>query len=235
MTGAPDGAAPPAGRGAPSQPPAWAVRLARSAGGMEVPAGLRPPPGPGRSSAVLILLGCGASGPDVLLVQRSPQLRRHAGQAAFPGGAIEPGDGGPVRAALREAAEETLVDPRGVDVLGLLPELYISRSGFRVWPVLGWWRDPVAVGPGDEAEIAAVARVPLAELADPARRRTFRYPSGEAGPGFLVAGLVVWGFTGFLVDQVLRLGGFEQPWDAARVQELPAGLLGVPQVPGPGA
>ena len=84
--------------------------------------------------------------PDLLIVQRSPWLRRHAGQPAFPGGAVEAADHGPVGAALREAAEEAGVDPAGVEVLAVLQELYISRSGFSVTPVLAWWRTP---GAGD--------------------------------------------------------------------------------------
>ena len=55
---------------------------------------------------------------------------------AFPGGAIDAGDGGPVGAALREAVEEVGLDPSGVDVVGTWPEVYIPRTGFRVVPVL---------------------------------------------------------------------------------------------------
>ncbi len=149
-----------------------------------MPPGLRPPPDGGRPSAVLILFGDGPGGPDLLLVQRSRAIRRHAGQPAFPGGAIDPADGGAVAAALREAAEETGVDPAGVQVLGVLPELFISRSGFSVTPVLAWWRAPVPVAPGDPAEVTGVSRVPVAELADPANRLSIRLPSGQAGPAF---------------------------------------------------
>jgi len=128
--------------------PGWLTALAEAAVGMPVPAALQPGPG-GRPAAVLILFGPGAAGPDLLLVQRGPRLRRHAGQPAFPGGAIDAADGGPVQAALREAAEEALVDPSGVQVLAVLPDLFISRSGFTVTPVLAWWRQPAPVGPGD--------------------------------------------------------------------------------------
>jgi 8-oxo-dGTP pyrophosphatase MutT (NUDIX family) len=200
---------------------------------MPVPAQMRPPAvGVGRASAILILLGEGTAGPDVLLVQRGPALRRHAGQPAFPGGAIEAADAGPVGAALREAAEEALVEPAGVQVLAVLPDLYIPRSGFRVSPVLAWWREPSPVAPGDPAEIAGVARVPLAELAEPERRRMYRYPAGGRGPAFLAAGMVVWGFTGYLLDRLLHLGGWERPWDHGNVADLPAGLL---PDPGPAA
>jgi 8-oxo-dGTP pyrophosphatase MutT (NUDIX family) len=66
------------------------------------PDGARP-----RHSAVLILLGEGDRGPDVLLTERAATLRAHAGQVSFPGGGLDPQDAGPEDAALREAAEET--------------------------------------------------------------------------------------------------------------------------------
>ncbi len=72
---------------------------------------------------------------------------------------IDPQDGGPVAAALREAAEEAGVDPDGVEILATLPELYIVRSGFLVMPVLGWWHTPGPVSAVDPAEVAAVDRV----------------------------------------------------------------------------
>jgi 8-oxo-dGTP pyrophosphatase MutT (NUDIX family) len=205
--------------------PGWLTSLARSAADMVVPLPLRPPPGGGRPSAVLILFGEGPGGPDVLLVQRSPWLRRHAGQPAFPGGAIDEADGGPVPAALREAAEEARVDPSGVQVLAVLPELFIARSGFSVIPVLAWWRDPVPVEPGDPEEISAVARIPISDLADPANRLTVRYPSGVAGPAFRVGDMLVWGFTAAVVDRLLAIGGWERPWDAETAHDLPPDVL----------
>jgi 8-oxo-dGTP pyrophosphatase MutT (NUDIX family) len=162
-----------------------------------------------------------ADDPDLLLIQRSTGLRRHSGQAAFPGGAIDPADAGPVEAALREAEEEVGLDPSGVDVVGVAPELFISRSGFRVIPVLGWWRSPVPVAPADTAEVAAVARVRVRELADPANRLTVRHPSGFAGPAFRVRGMLVWGFTAALVDVLISLGGWERPWDRDTIEDLP--------------
>jgi 8-oxo-dGTP pyrophosphatase MutT (NUDIX family) len=205
--------------------PGWLASLARSAAGMVVPRPMRPPPDGGRPSAVLILFGDGPGGPDVLLVQRSPWLRRHAGQPAFPGGAIDESDGGPVPAALREAAEEARVDPSGVQVLCVLPELFIARSGFSVTPVLAWWRDPAPVEPGDPMEISAVARVRISDLADPANRLTARYPSGQTGPAFRVGDMLVWGFTAMLVDRLLAIGGWERPWDSATIHDLPPDVL----------
>ena len=218
---APSGGEPPPEITDPDGPPAWLRDLAVAAAQSPVPPLLQPPPDGGRASAVLILFGDGPDGPDLLLVQRGPGLRRHSGQPAFPGGAVDPGDGGPVPAALREAAEEAGVDPAGVDVLAVLPDLFIARSGFAVTPVLAWWRRPVPVAPADPPEVTAVARVPLSELADPARRLRIRHPSGMTGPAFRVRGMLVWGFTAALVDRLLTLGGWEQPWDHGRVEELP--------------
>ena len=124
--------------------PAWLRELADAAATMEVHPQLTPPASGGRESAVLILFGDGPDGPDLLFIQRSEGLRLHAGQSAFPGGAIDAGDGGPVAAALREAVEEVGLDPGGVDVVGTLPEVFIPRTGFRVVPVLAWWRQPSA-------------------------------------------------------------------------------------------
>lgn len=200
--------------------PSWLTALAAAAPRMAVPELRRPPAAGGRAAAVLILFGDGPHGPDLLLIERAADLRNHAGQPAFPGGAIDESDGGPVTAALREAEEETGLDPEGVHVLAVLPELYIWRSDFRVTPVLAWWRSPVAVTPGDPGEIAAVARVPVADLASPANRIMIRYPTGHIGPAFRVAGLVVWGFTATVLDQLLALGGWEQPWNSGTVTTL---------------
>ena len=202
-----------------SAPPAWLCDLAAAAATMDVPRILRPPASGGRRSAVLILFG---DGPDLLFIQRSEGLRRHPGQPAFPGGAIDDGDDGPVGAALREAAEETGLDPAGVEVLGTMPELFIPHSGFRVVPVLAWWREPSAVGPVDTGEVAAVERIPVADLADPAHRVMLQNPSGRIGPAFRIGSMLIWGFTAGLVDRLLALAGWERPWNTNAVLDLPA-------------
>jgi 8-oxo-dGTP pyrophosphatase MutT (NUDIX family) len=179
-----------------------------------------PPSEGGRHSAVLVLFGEGADGPDLLFIERAATLRSHAGQPAFPGGAQDDSDAGPVEAALREATEEVGLDPAGVEILGTLPDLWLPPSGFVVTPVLGWWRDPHDVGVVDRAEVAAVARVPIAELADPANRLCVTHPSGWIGPAFEVRDLLIWGFTAGLTDRLLALGGWEVAWDRTRVREL---------------
>ncbi|GGO69677.1 NUDIX hydrolase [Nonomuraea cavernae] len=205
--------------------PDWLDRLAARAVHFPVPRSLRPPAEGGRRAAVLMLFGEGPLGPDVLLIQRSTLGRRHAGQPAFPGGGIDPDDGGPVEAALREAEEETGLDPRGVRVLCTMPELYVSRSDNRVTPVVGWWHLPSAVHAASPDEVDSVERVPIAELVDPGNRFTLRHQAGFMGPAFRVRGMLVWGFTAMVLDRVMREGGLERPWDPARVEPLPPDVL----------
>ncbi|MBG0814033.1 CoA pyrophosphatase [Planomonospora sp. ID82291] len=205
--------------------PEWLVTLAERAAKRPVPPALRPPGSGGRPAAVLLLFGEGPLGPDVLLIQRSSRGRRHAGQPAFPGGGVDPEDGGPVAAALREAEEETGLDPAGVHVVGTMPELYIWRSDNRVTPVIGWWHTPSAVHAASPDEVETVERVPVAELVDPANRLVLSHPSGYAGPAFRVRGLLVWGFTAGVLDGVLSVSGFERPWDRSRIEDVPPEVL----------
>jgi 8-oxo-dGTP pyrophosphatase MutT (NUDIX family) len=179
--------------------------------------------GNGRRAAVLVLFadeGVTQQGPELLLTERAPDMRSHAGQAAFPGGAIDPEDAGPVAAALREAREETGLDPAGVVPLVTLPALTIPVTGFAVTPVLAHWARPAPVRVVDPGETAAVVRVPVATLADPATRFRVTGPSGYTGPAFAAGGLLVWGFTAGLVDWMLTLGGWARPWDGSDVRDL---------------
>lgn len=183
-----------------------------------------PPPGIGRPAAVLMLFGEDAlgprTGPDVLLLRRSDGLPSHPGQVAFPGGALDEDDDGPVATALRESTEEVGLDPAGVRPIALWPELFIPPSQFKVTPVLAHWLRPSAVAPVDPAETAAVARVPLRDLADPANRFSVRHPSGWVGPAFGLPDMLVWGFTGGLLAALLELGGWTRPWDSSDVRDL---------------
>jgi 8-oxo-dGTP pyrophosphatase MutT (NUDIX family) len=207
-----------------SEVPAWfepIARLPRRVRGHDLSQFLPPPGHNPRRSAVLLLFGHDGVGPDVLLTERSATLRSHAGQVSFPGGRLDREDAGPREAALREAEEETGLDPRGVEVAGTLPDLYLPPSDYAVTPVVAWWRSPSPVSVVDPAEVARVVRAPVRELVDPGNRFRVTHPSGYVGPGFRVRGLFVWGFTAGLLSRVLALAGLEEPWDAGRIEPMP--------------
>ncbi|MFD3706676.1 NUDIX hydrolase [Nocardia sp. NPDC058658] len=191
-----------------------------------------------RQAAVLVLFG-GSAEPDetapgglpadadVLLTQRASTMRQHGGQIAFPGGAADPGDDGPVGTALREAVEETGLDPAGVAPFAVLPKLFVPPSKFDVTPVLGYWRAPSEVRVVDQGETERVVRVPLAELLDPAHRFMVRGSLGYQSPAFGVDGMLVWGLTGGILAGIIKSAGWEQDWDRGDVRDLESSLAAV--------
>ncbi len=182
-------------------------------------------PGGGRPAAVLILLCAGERGYDLVLVEKRPDLRHHAGQLAFPGGSMEADDADPIAAALREAEEEVGVPPSEVSVQGILPPAHIRRSGFDVTSVVGWWTRPRALEVVDVGELAAVHRVSVADLLDPAHRDTWRHSGGFTGPGFWIGELYVWGFTAYLLDGLFELLSWTRPWPRDRISAIPPRFL----------
>ncbi|NHN56837.1 CoA pyrophosphatase [Calidifontibacter sp. DB0510] len=181
----------------------------------------------GRHSAVLLLFGPHTGGgEDVVLTERSATLRQHAGQVSFPGGTVDAGDADDADTALREAWEETGLERSAVEVIGTLPAIPLSVTGFRVVPVAAWWPDPHPLGVRDPAEVARVERVSLAALADPAHRFTATHPRrGFAAPAFEIDGLYVWGFTAIVLDALLHLSGYERPWDTDDRRQVPDRFL----------
>lgn len=186
-----------------------------------------------RPASVLVLFGGhpdSASLPadaTVLLTQRASSLRQHRGQVAFPGGAADPGDGGPVGTALREAQEETGLDPAGVTTLTVLEPIFVPPSGFEVTPVVAYWHAPTAVSVVDTGEVERVVEVPLAELLDPVNRFVVRHPLGYRGPAFAVRGMLVWGFTSGVLSGILETAGWSAPWDTDDVRDLETSLAAV--------
>jgi 8-oxo-dGTP pyrophosphatase MutT (NUDIX family) len=217
--------------------PDWLVPIrdgARTIQGSDLSRFLPPEDAGARPGAVLMLFGEGPHGPDLLLTERAHDMRSHPGQISFPGGSIDPTDASPVAAALREAEEETGLDPAGVDVLASLPQLWLPPSNFAVTPVLGWWREECAVRVVDPAEVRSVHRVPIEELLDPSHRVTVTHPRGYSSPAFLVGpdhDLILWGFTAGLINQLFDYVGLTRPWDASVTRTLPAYMLGVREQP----
>ncbi len=188
-----------------------------------------------RDAAVLVLFSGPPDSPsgglppdaDLLVTVRASTLRHHAGQAAFPGGAADPGDAGPVGTALREAEEETGIDTTRLQPLLVLDRMFIPPSGFHVVPVLAYSPDPGAVGVVDARETAVVARVPVRAFVNPENRLTvYREQNTRrfAGPAFLLNEMLVWGFTAQVISAILEVAGWAEPWDGDVVLELDAAM-----------
>ena len=103
--------------------------------------------------------------PGLLLTKRNDALRRHAGQVAFPGGRIDPGDDGPIAAALREAWEEVSLPPEQVEIIGTL-ERYRTISGYAVTPVVGVIPPGLALVAQTD-EVASLFEAPLDVMLEP--------------------------------------------------------------------
>jgi 8-oxo-dGTP pyrophosphatase MutT (NUDIX family) len=118
-----------------------------------------------RPAAVLVPLVPREDGLHMILTERQPHMRQHAGQVAFPGGRIDGGDEGPIAAALRETEEETGIPPSFVEPIGFL-DTYLTSTNYRVFPVVGILRPGFTVTP-HAGEVADVFEVPLAFLMNP--------------------------------------------------------------------
>jgi 8-oxo-dGTP pyrophosphatase MutT (NUDIX family) len=106
--------------------------------------------------------------PGVILTVRREHMRTHAGQVAFPGGRIDPGEDA-VAAALREAHEELVLDPKSVDLIGTI-EPYRTVTGYVVSPVIGVVPPDLPLEP-HEHEVADWFEAPLAFLLDPTNQQ----------------------------------------------------------------
>ena len=142
--------------------------LARPAPDQILPGDLEEPvPGSAKSAAVLIAI-TDRLDPGIILTVRREDMRTHAGQIAFPGGRIDPGENA-TAAALREAWEELEIDPAAVDPIGEI-ETYRTVTGYLVTPVIGVIPPDLALAPHD-LEVADWFEAPLQHLLDSANHR----------------------------------------------------------------
>ena len=123
-------------------------------------------------AAVLIALVRRSEGYTVLYTERSPSLRSHSGQVAFPGGKIDPTDTGPGAAALREAWEEVGMEPEDARILGYMPHYY-TGTNYLITPVVAEVV-PSGLFVANPSEVDALFEVPLRLIAEEASFGTFR-------------------------------------------------------------
>lgn len=165
------------------------------------------------AAAVLISLIHRPEGLTVLYTERSPDLRSHSGQVAFPGGKIDPTDDGPAEAALREAFEEVGMRTGDARILGFMPHYY-TGSNYLITPVVAEVR-PSGLFVPNPSEVDALFEVPLAKLASEAAYTTFRVMrNGKEHSSIQIEheGHRIWGITANLTRRFrnLALVGDEQ-------------------------
>ncbi len=174
------------------------------------------PPDRLRAAAVLIAVTDRPDtdgGPGVLVTHRPDTMRSHAGQAAFPGGKIDPGED-VVTAALREAHEELGIHPRDVRVIGT-SDPFRTRTGFEITPVLAVIPPDLTITPNPH-EVAGWFEPPLAYVLDPANRipRTVEW---EGAPRtyfeIIWQGHRIWGVTAAIIGNLSRRMAISEAFD----------------------
>ena len=149
--------------------------------------------------------------PHIVFTVRSHLVEHHKGEVSFPGGIWEPEDENLRRTALREAWEETGIDPNHVRVLGEVSH-FVTISNFHVTPFLGLLDRAPYPFRASEVEVAEILEVPLSHLLDPANhgvrpleRDGQRYELRD----YLWREHVIWGATGAILRRLLEEVGVQ--------------------------
>jgi 8-oxo-dGTP pyrophosphatase MutT (NUDIX family) len=174
-----------------------------------------------RTSAVLLLLWEEFGEVWLALTRRGPTLRAHPNEVSLPGGTGEPGES-PSDTALREAVEETGIDPRQVTIVGRLDDAW-SAAGHRIVPVVAWH---YGVPPfrADGIEVVEVIQLVLAELGDPTNHSEKIVALGDINyvdDVLRCSGITIVGVTAdIIIDLVHWLEGRDRRRVPARMQGL---------------
>ncbi len=164
-------------------------------------------------AAVLVPIADDGGPLRLLLTRRTEDLPTHAGQVAFPGGLVEPGEDDPVKTALREAEEEIGLPPGAVEVLGLLDDFPTRTDTVAVTPVVGVLGRVPPLHAG-AAEVARIFDIPVVELMQ-ADRWTWREERrGERRLWvyyFLHEGETLWGLSARIVLHLLEVSDLGSP------------------------
>lgn len=184
------------------------------------------PDGEVRRSAVLIhIAGTGLDDAALVLEERGHALRSQPGQFSLPGGGRDATDRDDVHTALREAEEETGLDPADAHVLGAFAPIPMPWRGQLVIPVLSWSAEVPPLGVQDPIEVERLVWAPLTgsdSLDDAALRRRGRLNGHDVGPVFeLPEDAFVWGFTAMILEQVLAGLGLDPVPADAPTREIP--------------
>ena len=155
-------------------------------------------------AAVLVPLYADEAGDvRVVLTKRPMTMPTHAGHIAFPGGRPDPGDGGPVGTALREADEEVGISPSSVELMGFLPTIHTVEFTLFVVPVVGRLPGVPELRPSPR-EVEKILLPRVEDLADEAAWR-FEMWQGHKVWFFDLEGEILWGATAKMVRDLVGL------------------------------
>lgn len=163
-------------------------------------------------AAVLIAITDEAQ-PKVLLTRRSAYLNSHAGEVSFPGGKRDPQDTSNIVVALREAQEETALNPFDVELIGDLP-MQKSRNGMLVKPIVGLIPPEVQLS-AQPTEIDRIFFASLKNLMEaPPVPYEVRYAHQSLYfPSMRVENEIVWGLTARMLVVLFQYGlDYQKEW-----------------------